>query len=256
MAEEQPRITCDLTGKVACVTGAGRGIGRAIALSLGQCGASVACVDVNGEAAESVANEIRGLGKASALGLPCDVTNSEQVTKTVETVVERLGGLHILVNNAGITRDGLLLRMKDEQWDAVINVNLRGTFLFTRAAARYLIRAGGARVINIASISGLMGNPGQANYSASKAGVIGFTRTVAKELGSRQVTVNAVAPGFIGTDMAHALGDEVLHEIKNRTPLGRLGSPQDVADTVLFLASEAAAFITGTVIRVDGGLAE
>jgi 3-oxoacyl-[acyl-carrier protein] reductase len=211
---------------------------------------------VNGPAAEAVAEEIRALGKAQAVGLACDVTNSEQVSQTVESVVEKLGGLHILVNNAGITRDGLLLRMKDDQWDAVINVNLRGTFLFTRAAARYLIRAGGARIINIASISGLMGNPGQANYSASKAGVIGLTRTVAKELASRQVTVNAVAPGFIATEMAQALGESTLEEIKKRTPLGRLGDPQDVADLVLFLASDAASFITGTVIRVDGGLAE
>jgi len=251
-----PRIQVDLSGKVACVTGAGRGIGRAIALTLGQAGASVACVDVNGPAAEAVAEEIRALGKAQAIGLACDVTNSEQVSQTVESAVEKLGGLHILVNNAGITRDGLLLRMKDDQWDAVINVNLRGTFLFTRAAAKYLIRAGGARIINIASISGLMGNPGQANYSASKAGVIGLTRTVAKELASRQVTVNAVAPGFIATEMAQALGEATLEEIKKRTPLGRLGDPQDVADLVLFLASDAASFITGTVIRVDGGLAE
>lgn len=251
-----PRIQVDLSGKVACVTGAGRGIGRAIALTLGRAGAGVACVDVNGTAAESVAAEILALGKAQAIGLACDVTNSDQVAKTIEAVIEKMGSLHILVNNAGITRDGLLVRMKDEQWDAVINVNLRGTFLFTRTAARHLIKVGGARIINIASISGLMGNPGQANYSASKAGVIGFTRTVAKELASRQVTVNAVAPGFIATEMAQALGEQTLEEIKKRTPLGRLGDPQDVADAVLFLASDAASFITGTVIRVDGGLAE
>jgi len=256
MEGHSPRIQVDLSGKVACVTGAGRGIGRAIALTLGRAGAAVACVDVNGMAAESVAAEILAFGKAQAIGLACDVTNSDQVAKTIETVIDKLGNLHILVNNAGITRDGLLVRMKDEQWDAVINVNLRGTFLFTRTAARHLIKAGGARIINIASISGLMGNPGQANYSASKAGVIGFTRTVAKELASRQVTVNAVAPGFIATEMAQALGEQTLEEIKKRTPLGRLGDPQDVADAVLFLASDAASFITGTVIRVDGGLAE
>lgn len=257
MNENQARrIQVDLRGKVACVTGAGRGIGRAIALTLGGAGADVACVDVNGAAAEETAQEIRARGQSRAESFVCDVTDSQQVTATVEAVVEKLGGLHILVNNAGITRDGLLLRMKDDQWDAVINVNLRGTFLFTRAAARYLIRAGGARVINIASISGLMGNPGQANYSASKAGVIGFTRTVAKELASRQVTVNAVAPGFIATEMAQALGEQTLEEIKKRTPLGRLGDPQDVADVVLFLASDSASFITGSVIRVDGGLAE
>ncbi|MBC7351260.1 MAG: 3-oxoacyl-[acyl-carrier-protein] reductase [Thermogutta sp.] len=250
------RIQVDLSGKVACVTGAGRGIGRAIAVTLGQAGANVACVDVNLEAAQETAATIRNFGKSQAEAFACDVTDSNQVNATVEAIVEKFGGLHILVNNAGITRDGLLLRMKDEQWDAVIAVNLRGTFLFTRAAARYLIRAGGARVINIASISGLMGNPGQANYSASKAGVIGFTRTVAKELASRQVTVNAIAPGFIATEMAQALGEQALEEIKKRTPLGRLGDPQDVADLALFLASDSAAFITGTVIRVDGGLAE
>ena len=164
------------------------------------------------------------------------------------------GGLRILVNNAGITRDNMLLRMKDEQWDAVININLRGTFLFTRAAAKPMIKAHGGRIINIASVSGLMGNPGQTNYSASKAGVIGLTRTVARELASRNVTVNAVAPGFIATDMTTALGEETLAAVKKEIPLGRLGDPQDVADAVLFLASEAAGFITGHVLTVDGGI--
>ncbi|MGQ9606469.1 MAG: 3-oxoacyl-[acyl-carrier-protein] reductase [Thermogutta sp.] len=250
-----PRMTTNLEGKVAIVTGAGRGIGRCIARTLASCGSAIACVDVNVAAAEETVSLIEADG-GQAAAFACDVTNSEQVNAVVDSVAKQYQKLHILVNNAGITRDGLLLRMKDEQWDAVLNVNLRGTFLFTRAAARYLIKAGGARIVNIASISGLMGNPGQANYSASKAGVIGFTRTVARELASRQVTVNAVAPGFIATEMAHALGEETLKQIQERTPLGRLGDPQDVADAVLFLASPAAGFITGAVLRVDGGLAE
>ncbi len=250
-----PRMTTDLSGRVAIVTGAGRGIGRCISRTLARCAATIACVDVNLAAAEETVSLIHADG-GQAAAFACDVTNSDQVNAVVDAVVQQYQELHILVNNAGITRDGLLLRMKDEQWDAVLNVNLRGTFLFTRAAARHLIKVGGARIINIASISGLMGNPGQANYSASKAGVIGFTRTVARELASRQVTVNAVAPGFIATDMAQALGESILKQIQDRTPLGRLGEPQDVADAVLFLASPAAAFITGTVLRVDGGLAE
>ncbi len=250
-----PRIATNLEGKVAVVTGAGRGIGRCIARTLARNGAAIACVDVNVAAAEETAELIQADG-GQAAAFACDVTDSEQVNSVVDAVIRQYKKLDILVNNAGITRDGLLLRMKDEQWDLVLNVNLRGTFLFTRAAARYLIKAGGARIINIASISGLMGNPGQANYSASKAGVIGLTRTVARELASRQVTVNAVAPGFIATEMAHALGEDTLKQIRERTPLGRLGEPQDVADAVLFLAGPAAGFITGTVLRVDGGLAE
>jgi 3-oxoacyl-[acyl-carrier protein] reductase len=162
--------------------------------------------------------------------------------------------LQILVNNAGITRDNVLVRMKDDQFDAVINVNLRGTFLFTRAAARPMMKGRRGRIINVASVSGMMGNPGQANYSASKAGVIGLTRTAARELAGRNITVNAVAPGFIATEMTAALGDEIVEQVKSRTPLGRLGDPQDVADAVLFLASEAASFITGPVLVVDGGL--
>jgi 3-oxoacyl-[acyl-carrier protein] reductase len=168
--------------------------------------------------------------------------------------VKLWGALNILVNNAGITRDNVIVRMKDEQWDAVININLRGTFLFTRAAARPMMKARGGRIINIASVSGLMGNPGQVNYSASKAGVIGLTRTVSRELASRNVTVNAVAPGFIATDMTAALGEEIIEQIKKEVPLGRMGEPQDVADAVLFLASDAASFITGHVLTVDGGL--
>jgi len=249
----QSRITTDLTDRVAMVTGAGRGLGRAIAESLAACGAKVACVDID---PDLLADAVGAIGKAggTAAPFPCDVTDSEGVTSTVGAIVKHFGGLDILVNNAGITRDTLLMRMKDDQWDAVLNINLRGTFLFSRAAVRPLMKSKAGRIVNIASVSGLMGNPGQANYSASKAGVIGLTRTVAKELASRQVTVNAVAPGFIATEMTAKLGDELLEQIRGQVPLGRLGNPQDVADAVLFLASDAGAYISGQVLTVDGGL--
>ncbi len=247
------RITADLSGQVALVTGGARGIGRTVAETLAAAGAKIACVDVNPETLAQAVEDLRAAG-ATAEAFVCDVTNSERVNQVVEEVVEKLGRLDILVNNAGITRDNLLMRMKDDQWDAVIAINLKGTFLFTRAATRPMMKARRGRIINIASVSGLMGNPGQANYSASKAGVIGLTHTTAKELASRNITVNAVAPGFIATEMAAALGEEMLEGIKKETPLGRLGEPQDVADAVLFLASEAASFITGHVLVVDGGL--
>jgi 3-oxoacyl-[acyl-carrier protein] reductase len=238
---------------VALVTGAARGLGRCIAESLAGAGAKVACIDVNTETLADTVAAIRAAG-GTAEPIACDVTQSERVGETVDEVIKLWGGLHILVNNAGITRDNVIVRMKDEQWDAVININLRGTFLFTRAAARPMMKARGGRIINIASVSGLMGNPGQVNYSASKAGVIGLTRTVSRELASRNVTVNAVAPGFIATDMTAALGEDILQEVRKQIPLGRLGDPQDVADAVLFLASDAASFITGHVLTVDGGL--
>jgi len=248
-----PRIRADLSGKVALVTGASRGLGRAIALTLAASGAKIACVDVDESLLGESVQQIRQAG-GQAESWVCDVTDSQRVNEVVGEVVSSLGGIDILVNNAGITRDNLLMRMKDEQFDAVLAVNLRGTFLFTRAVARPMIKAKGGRIINIASVSGMMGNPGQANYSASKAGVIGLTRTVAKELAPRNITVNAVAPGFIATDMSAKLGEETLRQIEQRTPLGRLGHPQDVADAVLFLASDAAGFITGQVLVVDGGL--
>jgi 3-oxoacyl-[acyl-carrier protein] reductase len=249
------RITTDLGGQVAIVTGGARGLGRAIAETLSACGAKIALVDVNAETLAETVAAIRQAG-GTAEAFVGDVTDSQRVNQIVEEVVTRLGSLEILVNNAGITRDSLVMRMKDEQWDAVLGINLRGTFLFTRAAARPMLKGKRGRIINIASVSGLMGNPGQANYSASKAGVIGLTRTVARELASRGITVNAVAPGFIATDMAAKLGEDVLQQVKSQTPLGRLGDPQDVADAVLFLASEAASFITGHVLVVDGGLSE
>jgi 3-oxoacyl-[acyl-carrier protein] reductase len=247
------RISVDLSGRSAIVTGAARGLGRQIAASLAAAGAKVACVDINTETLAETISAIRSAG-GTAEPIACDVTDGNRVSQVVEEVVGLWGGLQILVNNAGITRDNVIMRMKDEQWDAVLNINLKGTFLFTRAAARPMVKGRGGRMINIASVSGLMGNPGQANYSASKAGVIGLTRTVAKELASRNITVNAVAPGFIATEMTAALGEELLGKIRQEIPLGRLGEPQDVADAVLFLASDAASFITGHVITVDGGL--
>ncbi len=248
-----PRIKVDLSNRVAIVTGAAQGLGRAIAVALAQAGARVACVDVNESLVHETAAAISQEG-GTAKAWVCNVADSERVSQVVNEVVDEWGGLQILVNNAGITRDNLLIRMKDDQWDAVIGVNLRGTFLFCRAACRPFLKANSGRIINIASVSGMIGNPGQVNYSASKAGVIGLTRTLARELASRNITVNAIAPGFIATEMSAKLGPDVLEEIKKRTPLGRLGEPQDVADAVLFLASDAASFITGHVLTVDGGL--
>jgi 3-oxoacyl-[acyl-carrier protein] reductase len=252
---DQPkgRIIVDLVGRVAIVTGAARGLGRAIAESLGRAGAKVACIDVNEESLGETVAAIRAAG-GEAEPWACDVTDAARVGAVVEEVVTKWGGLDILVNNAGITRDNLIMRMKDDQWDAVININLRGTFLFTRAAARPLMKARRGRIVNIASVSGMMGNPGQANYSASKAGVIGLTRTVARELAARNITVNAVAPGFIATEMTAQLGEETIEEIRKRIPLGRLGEPRDVSDAVLYLTSDAADFITGHVLTIDGGL--
>jgi 3-oxoacyl-[acyl-carrier protein] reductase len=247
------RISADLTGQVAIITGAARGLGRLMAETFAASGAKVACVDVNAELLAATVGAINAAGgAASAHG--CDVTDSNRVNEVVDEVVKQWGGLDILVNNAGITRDGLIMRMKDDQWDSVLAINLRGTFLFTRAACKPLMKGRRGRIINIASVSGLMGNPGQANYSASKAGVIGLTRTVAMELAGRNITVNAVAPGFIRTDMTAGLGEELIKKIEEQVPLGRLGQPRDVADAVLFLASEAASYITGHVLTVDGGL--
>ncbi len=247
------RISTNLANQTALVTGAAQGLGRCIAQTLAAAGAKVACIDIN---AESLAETVAGIRAAGGTAEPlaCDVTQSDRVGEVVDQVVAMWGKLDILVNNAGVTRDNVLIRMKDEQWDLVLNINLRGTFLFTRAAARPMMKARRGRIINVASVSGLMGNPGQVNYSASKAGVIGLTRTVACELASRNITVNAVAPGFIATDMTAKLGEETLEAIRKEIPLGRLGEPQDVADAVLFLASDAASFITGHVLTIDGGL--
>jgi 3-oxoacyl-[acyl-carrier protein] reductase len=247
------RITADLSSRVAIVTGAARGLGRLIAETFAASGANVMCIDVNTEVLDATVDAIRAAG-GQAEAFACDVTDSHRVNEVVGDVVKRHGRLDILVNNAGITRDGMLVRMKDDQWDSVLAINLRGTFLFTRAAAKPMMKGRGGRIINMASVSGLMGNAGQANYSASKAGVIGLTRTVAMELAGRDITVNAVAPGFIETDMTAKLGEEVIAGVTQRIPLKRMGQPLDVADAVLFLASDAASYITGQVLTVDGGL--
>jgi 3-oxoacyl-[acyl-carrier protein] reductase len=254
MAEGQTvQLGVDLTGQVALVTGASQGIGRAIAVALGRAGAQVACVARNKEKLQATVDAISAAG-GKAIVMEADVTSSERVNEVVSTVAEQLGRLDILVNNAGITRDTLIPRMQDDQWDDVINTNLRGAFLFVRAVCRPMMQARYGRIINITSVSGLMGNPGQSNYSASKAGMIGLTRSVARELAGRKITVNAVAPGFIETEMTSALGEAILTEVKSRIPVKRLGTPDDIAGAVLFLASPAAAYITGQVLTVDGGL--
>ncbi len=248
-----PRLTVDLTGQIALVTGASRGIGKAIALALGRCQAKVACVARDtAKLAETVSAITSAGGQAEAFA--CDVTNGNAVQELVESIAEKWARLDILVNNAGITRDTLLPRMSDEQWDEVLTTNLRGTFLFTRAATRPMMSQRYGRIINISSVSGLIGNAGQANYSASKAAVIGFTRTVSKELAGRKITVNAIAPGFIESEMTAKLGEALNDQVKTRIPAKRLGTPDEVADVVLFLASPASSYITGQCITIDGGL--
>lgn len=242
-----------LNGKTALVTGASRGIGRAIALRLAEDGANVAIIYAgSADKAEAVVNEITALG-VNAKAYRCNVADSAAVNETVKAVTNDLGKIDILVNNAGITRDGLMLRMKDEDFDAVLDTNLKGAFNMIRACYSGFIRKKSGRIINISSVSGIMGNAGQANYSASKAGVIGLTKSVARELASRGITCNAVAPGFIQTDMTENLGDN--NPLLNSIPLGRMGKPEDIAAAVAFLASDSAAYITGEVLKVDGGLA-
>lgn len=242
-----------LNGKTALVTGASRGIGRAIALRLAKDGANVAVIYAgSADKAEAVVNEITALG-VNAKAYRCNVADSAAVNETVKAVTNDLGKIDILVNNAGITRDGLMLRMKDEEFDAVLDTNLKGAFNMIRACYSGFIRKKSGRIINISSVSGIMGNAGQANYSASKAGVIGLTKSVARELASRGITCNAVAPGFIQTDMTENLGDN--NPLLNSIPLGRMGKPEDIAAAVAFLASDSAAYITGEVLKVDGGLA-
>jgi 3-oxoacyl-[acyl-carrier protein] reductase len=245
--------TEELQGKVAIVTGASRGIGRSIALALAAEGAQVVVnYAQSATAAQALAAEISANG-GEAIALQADVAQADQVEALVKQTLDHFGRIDILVNNAGITRDTLLLRMKLEDWQAVIDLNLTGVFLCTRAVSKVMLKQRSGRVINIASVAGQMGNPGQANYSAAKAGVIGFTKTVAKELASRGVTVNAVAPGFIATDMTDQLPNS--EEILKFIPLGRFGQPQEVAGMVRFLAADpAAAYITGQVFNVDGGM--
>jgi 3-oxoacyl-[acyl-carrier protein] reductase len=251
--EQSRRIQVDLSGQTALVTGASRGIGKAIALRLAASGAKVACVARSADKLQETADAIAAAGGTAEVH-PCDVTDSAAVSKLVELLNEKWGRLDIVVNNAGITKDTLIPRMSDEDWDAVIATNLRSVFLFTRAAALVMMRQRSGRIINISSVSGLMGNAGQANYSASKAGIIGLTRTVAQELASRKVTVNAVCPGFIASEMTAAMGAALDEFVKSRIPAKRLGEADEVADAVLYLASDSAAYITGEVLTIDGGL--
>jgi 3-oxoacyl-[acyl-carrier protein] reductase len=255
MASSEPIKGCtvDLAGQVALVTGASRGIGRAIAVRLASCGATVIGVARSLEALEGTLKDIRDAG-GTAEGYAADVAKADDVKRVVDEVEAKFSKVHILVNNAGITRDGLLLRMEDDAWDQVIDTNLKSVFLFCRAVGLLMIRQRYGRIVNISSTSGLMGNPGQANYSASKAGVVGFTQTVARELGSRNITVNAVAPGFITTDMTDSLPDKIKAEVKERIPVRRLGMPDDIADLVCYLSGPGAGFLTGQVIAVDGGM--
>jgi 3-oxoacyl-[acyl-carrier protein] reductase len=242
-----------LEGRVALVTGGAQGIGKTIALKLASDGADVALVDVDLESAEATAREVEALGRKAA-AFKGDVTNIEEAKEIVKKVVEELGSLDILVNNAGITRDGLMLRMKEADWDLVMSVNLKGAFNYTQAAVKVMSKARYGRIINIASIVGLTGNVGQANYSASKAGLIGLTKTVAQEFAARNITSNAIAPGFIETAMTEALSEEVRTELASRIPMKRLGSVDDVASGVLFLSSEEASYITGHVLSINGGM--
>ena len=242
-----------LNDKVAIVTGASRGIGRCIALSLAGSGARVVVSARNLEALNALVDEIKAAG-GDALAVAGDVAKSEDADKLVAAATEAYGRLDILVNNAGITRDGLLVRMKDEDWDAVLETNLKGAFACTRAASKVMSKQRYGRIINISSVVGEMGNPGQANYCASKAGLIGLTKSNALELARRNVTVNAITPGFIVTDMTDELSDKAKEELNSQIPLGRLGESEDVAQAVLFLASDQAGYITGQALGVNGGM--
>jgi 3-oxoacyl-[acyl-carrier protein] reductase len=246
-------MNMSLNGKIALVTGAAQGIGRDIALALAEDGADVAICDVNLEAAQKTATDIESKGRKS-LAVKANVASADDVTAMVDQTVQKLGRLDILVNNAGITRDGLILRMKDEDWDLVLSINLKGAFLCTKSALKYMTKQRTGTIINIASIVGAMGNAGQVNYVASKAGLIGMTKTIAREYANRNITANAVAPGFIDTAMTQALSETVRQELAKQIPLGRLGSSEDVANAVRFLASPAASYITGQVIHVNGGM--
>lgn len=242
-----------LANQIAVVTGAGRGIGRAIALKFAAEGADVVCVSRTQENSDKVAAEVRALGR-KAWAHAVDVSDAAAVNTAAEKILAEAGRVDILVNNAGVTRDGLLMRMSDADWDAVLNTNLKGAFLFTKAFTRAFVKQRSGRIINLASVIGLIGNAGQANYAASKAGLIGFTQSVARELASRGITANALAPGFIETDMTAALSAEMKAELLKKIPLNTLGQAEDIAHAALFLASPAARYITGQVLTVDGGM--
>ncbi len=246
-------LATDLSGQIALITGASQGLGRACAIRLAECGATALCVARSADKLAQVVADIEAAG-GKAIALACDVTSRESVSQLFASVEDKYGKLDILVNNAGVTRDTLLPRMTDEQWDEVIQTNLTSCFLCCREASKIMMSARYGRIINMSSVSGLIGNPGQTNYSASKAGMIGLTRSLARELGKRKITINAIAPGFIESDMTKALGDELLKEVKKRIPANRLGQADDVAAAVVFLASAGASYITGQVITVDGGM--
>lgn len=242
-----------LAGKVALVTGGAQGIGKAVALLLARNGADIVVSDINLEKAEETAKEVQTLGR-KALALKVDVATFGDVEKMVEAILSQFGHVDILVNNAGIARDKLILRMTEEDWDAVLNINLKGTFNCTKAVVRHMSKQKSGKIVNIASVVGEMGNAGQGNYAASKAGVIGFTKTIAREFAQRGINVNAIAPGYIVTPMTDALPDKAKEELKRLIPMDRLGRPEDVAEAVLFLVSESANYITGQVLNVNGGI--
>ena len=242
-----------LADKVAVVTGAGRGIGRAVALAYARMGADVACVSRTEENSAKAAAEVEALGRR-AWAVAVDVSDTAAVDAAAGKILDDAGRVDILVNNAGVTRDNLLMRMSEEEWDTVLDINLKGAFNFTKAFSRTFIKQRSGRIINIASVIGLIGNAGQSNYAASKAALIGFTKSIAKELAPRGITVNAIAPGFIETDMTAALDDKVRESIIGNVPLGRFGSPDDIAHAAVFLAMEPSGYITGQVLTVDGGM--
>ena len=242
-----------LENQIAVITGAGRGIGRAIALKFAVEGADIVAVDLKTDFVQETVEEVRKLGR-KAWAVAANVSEAASVEAAVEQILKEAGRVDILVNNAGITKDGLLMRMSEADWDAVLDINLKGTFLFTKAFSRAFVKQRSGRIVNIASVIGLIGNAGQCNYAASKAGVIGFTKSVARELASRGVTANAIAPGFIETKMTEALGPEARAALLKQIPLASLGQPEDVAEAALFFASPAARYITGQVLAVDGGM--
>ena len=243
----------DLSGKVALITGASRGIGKSISMILAQNGAHAICVSRNIDDVQSVANKITDQ-KFIATAESCDISDSNNITDLVKKIVDEHGRIDILINNAGVTRDNLLMRMSEDDWNEVINVNLKAAFTAIKAASRTMIKQRSGRIINISSVVGLMGNAGQANYAASKAGLIGMTKSIARELSSRGITANCIAPGYVETDMTNKLTDEIKSSLNDQIPLGRIGSVQDIAYAVAFLASDEAGYITGQTIAVDGGM--
>ena len=242
-----------LKGKVALVTGAAQGIGKSVALLLARNGADIVVSDINLEKAEETAKEIESIGPKT-IAVKVDVANFKDVEQMVEAILKKFGKIDILINNAGITRDKLILRMTEEDWDTVLNVNLKGTFNCMKAVTRHMSKQRSGKIVSIASVVGEMGNAGQANYSASKAGVIGLTKTIAKEFAQRGINVNAIAPGYIETPMTEALPEKVKEELKRLIPMERLGKPEDVAEAVLFLVSEESNYMTGQVLNVNGGI--